>query len=172
MSGLSVSVISSSSFANINLSQKLTEDTKNKLQALGLDPSKYITEAQGQKALIEAQAAQLFQATQAVAQPQHASHIGFVNSIRTEVEALAAQVGVPVGNRDKMIEVLGSIADKITDLKVSAGTDSTKLAQVNDYQSKYTTISNEIAQKESSESKLSGSLQGLANYNKIALGLK
>lgn len=171
MLGLSVSAINSSSFASINLSQKLTEETKNELQALGLDPSKYTTEAQGQKALIEAQAAQSSQATQAVAQPQHASHFGFVSSIRAEVETLAAQVGVSVGSRDKMIEVLGSIADKITDLKISAGTDSTKLAKVNSYQSQYEAISGEILQKQSSESKLTDSLKYLANYNKAALGL-
>ena len=172
MSGLSVNSVNSNNFSvSSSSSQKLTEETKSKLQALGLDPSKYTTEAQGQKALTEAQAAQNSQAAQAGAQHQHAPH-GGESSIKAEVQALAAQIGIPVGSKDKISDILANVSEKISELKASAGNDPTKLAQVNSYQSQYTAISGEIAQKQSSESKLTGSLQGLANYNKIALGLK
>lgn len=170
MSGLSVNSVNNNFSISSSSSQKLTEETKSKLQALGLDPSKYTTEAQGRQALKEAQAAQNSQAAQAGAQPQHAAH-GGESSIKAEVQALAAQVGVPVGSKDKISDILANISKKITELKASAGNDPTKLSQVNDYQSKYNAISGEIAQKQTSESKLTGSLQGLANYNKIALGL-
>lgn len=161
---MSVNAISSSfsaSSASGSSTSQLSEDTKKKLQALGLDPTKYTSEAQAQAAIQEALARQ----TQQPPKPEAVN----MDSIKTEVQELASSMGVTVGSNDKIDDILNNISLKITELQASAGTDSSKLADVNSYQTKYTTIENELSQLKASKS-MTGA-NALANYNKAALGL-
>lgn len=163
MSDLSISAISSNSASNTSKSgsaSALSEDTQKKLKALGLDPTKYTSETQAQTAILEAQSKQ--------EGPKQSGAPG-MSSIQTEIQDLASKMGLPVGNNDKMSDILGVISNKIDDLKAAAGTDVTKLSAVSDYQSQYTAISNELAQMEAAK-KMTGA-SALANYNKAALGL-
>lgn len=175
MSNLSINALSgASSSYSASSSQKLTEETKKKLEALGLDPSKYKTEAEGKAALVGAQTTQTAQAAQSmqVQGQQPPPPPASAQSIKAEVEDLAAKVGVSIGSTDKPNDILTKISDKIAELKAAAGTDQTKLAEVQGYQGQYDTINAEITQMQASKSKISGTLNALANYNKAALGLK
>ena len=160
-----ISSIGSNSVANTSSkssSTALSDDTKKKLQALGLDPSKYTTEAQAQAAITAAQAQQ--QSQQQGAQKPGGSSF---SSIKTEVQDLASKMGINVGNNDKTSDILNNISDKISELKSSAGTDPTKLSELNGYQSQYTSISSELSQLEASHNMTGATV--LSDYNKATL---
>ena len=139
----------------------LSDDTKKKLQALGLDPTKYATEADAEQAIQDATAKQA-----ATKKPDGA---GNFKTIEEEAQALASEMGIPVGQNDKMSDIMDAITAKIDDLQSSAGSDPTKLAQVNDYNSKFSSISSELAQLQASRS-MTGAT-ALGNYNKASQGL-
>jgi len=162
MSNLSVSAVGSIPASSSSSSTALTDATKKKLQDLGLDPSKYNTEALAQAAISQAQTQQQTQKPQ---KPSGSKD----DSIKTEVQDLASKIGVIAGNNDKITDILSKISDKISELQTSAGTDPAKLAEVNSYQSQYTTISSEIAQKEAAKN-MTGAT-AVASYNKVSLGL-
>lgn len=161
MSISSVSSIGSSSSSSTSSStqSQLSEDTIKKLKELGLDPTQYKTEAQAQAAISSAQ-----QATQ---KPQNGANS--YDTIKTEVTDLASQMGVEVGNNDKLDDILDKISTQINVLQASAGDDTEKLADVNNYQSEYAQISSELSQLEAARNMKGAS--ALANYNKAALGL-
>jgi len=157
------SVSSSSSSKTSSTSSVLSNDTKAKLKALGLDPTKYTSESAAQEAITEAQEKQ----QQKTAAPK--SDGSSFTTIKTEVQDLAAKIGITVGTNDKTSDILTKISDQITELKSAAGTDSSKLSAASAYESQYTTISSELSQLESAKNMTGAS--ALANYNKAALGL-
>jgi len=163
MSDFAISAVNnapSSQVSSSNLS-KISEETKKKLIELGLDPSKYTTEAQAQAALIQTQATK----SPAPQKPDNSD----MNTIETKIKDLASLIGVSVGNSDKITDILSNISNKIGELQSSAGTDATKLAEINNYQTQFTDISSELAKAQSSKNMTGAS--ALANYNKAALGL-
>lgn len=158
----SVGSASSTSIASGASSTKLSEDTKKKLKELGLDPSQYSSEA-------EAQAAIAAKEHQKTAGAQKAGGGGDFKRIEEEAQALAAQMGISAGGNDKINDLMDKISNKISELESGAGSDKTKLAQVNDFSNKYTTISNELAQLQAAKN-MTGAT-ALGNYNKASLGL-
>ena len=82
-----------------------------------------------------------------------------------------ASVGVSVGVGDGIEEILDNISAQVSQLQSAAGTDETKIAEATNYETSYASLSSEYSQMEASQSMLSGSLSGLANYNKASLGL-
>lgn len=156
----SVSGAGSSSSSSGASSSKLSEDTKKKLKALGLDPSQYTSEAEAQAAIQEAMAKQTGQ------KPNGAD--GF-KQVEEEAKTLAAQMGISVGNNDKLNDIMDAISSKIGELQASAGSDESKLAQVTDYSNKFSAISSELAQLQAAHN-MTGAT-ALGNYNKAALGL-
>lgn len=141
-------------------SSKLSEDTKKKLRALGLDPTKYTSEAEAQAAIQEAML------KQASHKPKGAD--GF-KAVEEEAKALAAEMGISTSNNDKIGDIMNAISAKISELQSSAGSDASKLAQVNDYSNKFAAISNELNQLKAANN-MTGAT-ALGNYNKAALGL-
>lgn len=160
MSVNAVNSVSSNSASSSSSATKLSQDTINKLKALGLDPSKYTSESQAQQAIKEAQEKQ---------SPQKPSGSNNFSTVKTDVQDLASKMGLVFGSNDKVDDILDAISNKIDELKAGAGTDETKLSQVNDYSNQYSTLSNEIAQMEAAKN-MTGAT-AMANYNKAALGL-
>lgn len=154
------SVSSASSSSSTSSSSALSQETINKLKALGLDPNDYTSETAAQKAIADLQAKQMQQTTGGSSD---------FKTIKTDAEELAAAMGITTGNSDKISDLMDEISDKISELQESAGTDETKLSQVTEYNSQYTTISNELSKLEVSRS-MTGA-NALANYNKASLGL-
>ena len=163
-----INAINSSAVKNTSSSSSgaLSEDTKKKLEALGIDTSNITKETQGKSKLKEAQAAAHAQGHGQ--KPQSASSM---QAIKTEVDALAAKMGVSVGTNDKIDDIFRNISAKISSLQSAAGTDKTKSAEVESYQAEYASISSEYTQMQASQSMLGKSLNALASYNKAALGL-
>lgn len=140
----------------------LTPETKAKLEALGIDTTNIKTEAEGQ-AILKAAEVNPKEIQKAHA-PKGCSSI---DSIRAEAIQLASKVGVSVSGNDKIDDILNKIAYKINELKVSAGHDQNKLAQINQYQSELDLISSEFLSMKSSHAQLSNGMDALASYNKI-----
>lgn len=161
---MSVNAISSASTGSASgfsaSATQLSQDTINKLKALGLDPTKYTSESKAKQAIEEAQAKQA---------PQKPSSTDSFSTLKTEAQDLASQMGVVVGNNDKISDIMDKISTQIYELQSSAGTDETKLSQVNDYSAQYSTLSSELSRLEASQN-MTGAM-ALANYNKAALGL-
>ena len=154
-----------SSSSNSSSAAKISDETKKKLEALGLDPSKYTSEAAAQAAITEAQQAQ--QAQQAQAQPKNSGTS--METIEDSVKNLASKMGVPVGNNDKVDDILGNLSDKISELKTSAGTDETKKTEATAYDNEYFTLNAEYTQATAAQN-MTGAT-AVAVYNKAALGL-
>ncbi|MFA7658935.1 MAG: hypothetical protein WCY19_05840 [Candidatus Gastranaerophilaceae bacterium] len=160
-----VSSVASSSVATSaarSSSSTLSDDTKKKLQALGLDPSKYTSETQAQLAIKDAQEKQEGTKKSGGSNPLE-------SIIKTEVNSLASAMGIEIGSNDKLDDILNKISTQLTTLQASAGTDGTKLSNVNNYQNQFATITSELSQLEAAR-KMTGAT-ALANYNKAALGL-
>lgn len=155
----SVSVASSSSASS---SSALTEDTKKKLEALGIDTSNIKTETEGQQKLKEAQAAQ----ASAQQKPQSNTSMEIVED---NAKSLASKIGAVVGNDDKIDDIFDKISTKISDLKASAGNDETKKSAAEAFDSEYNTLYSEYNRVLSSM-KMTGAT-ALGNYNKVALGI-
>ena len=158
-----ISAVSSNTPTSSNTAATLSDDTKKQLQALGLDPSKYTSEAAAQQAITQAQSQQQEQGAQ-----KSGGSSSFA-SMKSEVQDLASKMGVEVGNNDKIDDILSNISSKIDSLQANAGTDPTKLSDVNGYQAQYSTISAELSQMQAARNMTGAS--ALANYNKAALGL-
>lgn len=156
----SVSSTSSSS------SKPLSEETRKKLEALGIDTTNIKTESEGQTKLKEAQSAQANAQAGGQKPPQGALS---PEKIKEEVEALASKVGVSVGNSDKIEDIMNNISKKISEIKASAKTDPNKLAEAESFESEYTTLSSELSQMKAAQNMTGAS--ALANYNKLMLVL-
>lgn len=160
-----ISSVSSSSAASTNSSSsstsKISEDTKKKLQALGLDPDDYSSEAAAQSAITQAQQKQQSQQT-----PQSNSSM---DSIVTNVKSLASKMGAEIGNNDTPDDMLDKISTKISELTASAGTDESKKSEASVYQSEYDTLKGELDQAKAAMN-MTGAT-ALGNYNKAALNL-
>lgn len=170
MTGQISSISSSSATSSTSTSssaKKLTEETKKKLQDLGVDTTSITTEAQGQIALL--------QALQQAQNREQAHHSGEKNeemqSLKSAAISLASQVGVSVSSTDKLPDILSNIANAINNIQSQAGTDQTKLEQAQGYQNQLDAINaslaNMQAQKQAAQAKISGSMEGLASQNKL-----
>lgn len=147
-------------------SAPLSDATKKKLEALGIDTSKIKTESEGQQKLKEAEAAQASQATQG-----QQSNAGQAQAIKDQASALAASVGVSVSKGDKISDILDHIQTKLSTMNAQAGQDPQKVQELKQYQSEFTVIASEYAslqsQQQASKSQLTGSMDSMAAYNKI-----
>lgn len=161
ISAISGSLVGTSSSGS---STALTDVTKKKLEALGIDTTNIKTESDGQAKLQEAQAAQ------AAAQHQGKHHgTNPMESIEDGAKSLAAQMDIAVGTKDDIGTVFSNISTKIEELQASAGDDQTKKSEVDGYQKQYDTLYREYSQAMAAK-KMTGA-SALANYNKAALGL-
>lgn len=161
-----ISAISSSSVSTSTSSSSatLTDATKKKLEALGIDTTNIKTEADGQEKLKEAQAAQA--AAQQQGKPQGTNPM---ETIQDGAKSLAASMGVAVGSKDDIDTIFSNLSTKITELQASAGDDQTKKSEVDGYQLQYDTLYREYSQAMAAKNMTGAS--ALANYNKAALGL-
>lgn len=171
-----ISSISSSAASSSSSTTTLSSDTKKKLQVLGLDSSKYKTEAQAQEAITQAQSQT--SGTQTVkggcASCTNCGKCGKgsttnISSIQTSAKDLASKMGVSVGTKDELPDILSKISDKISELESSAGSDSTKLSDVDSYKKQFQTLAGKF-EKISASQNMTGA-SALASYNKAALGL-
>lgn len=178
MSVNAISSMSGASFSSSSTSSStaLTDATKKQLESLGIDTSQIKTEAEGQQKLKETQATQASQSGQsAQGQQQQNGASSEIDTIKAQATDLASQLGVSVSDNDKVEDILENISTKLTEMTVQAGNDPQKLQELSQYESQFEMIGGEYlnlqAQKQASQGQLTGSLNNLANYNKIFFNL-
>lgn len=159
-----VSTLMSSSSSS---EQSLTDTTKKKLEALGLDTSNIQTETQGQQKLQEAQQSQSQQQNQGQSQNNNSSQTDLIS----EAKSLAGKVGASISDTDSIDDMISKLSTKISAIKTDAGEDNTKLQQAQQYQSELDSLQNQYTQSQQLQSMLAGSMNAMANANKISLGL-
>lgn len=153
---MSMSVSSISSASASSSSVKLSDVTKKKLEALGVDTTNIKTETQGQNKLKEAQAMSNQQNQQAQGNGVSTQQ----EMVKFEATMLAQKMGIEVSKNDSVSDILSHIQVKLAELKTSAGKDTSMQSEIGQYQSSYDNI------KQSSQS-LSLSMNSMASYNKI-----
>lgn len=162
------SVSGSSSSSASSTSSVLSNETKSKLKALGLDPADYTSESAAKSAIAEATAkkAQEAQQTQSQSKPQRS---GVLETVETNTKELASKMGISISTEDKLADIFDKISTKIDELQASAGTDASKKTDASGYKSEYSILYSEYSQATATQNMTGAS--ALASYNKAALGL-
>lgn len=158
---MSINSISSLTSATSSCStSQLSEETKQKLIALGIDPTNIKTELQAQNIIKQVEALKSQNKTASSTQKGQASN----NEILAAAKQLATQVGVNVSKTDTIDDILDNISAAIG--KMDSKEPNTKY-----YQERLAVIQSEYAQNQMSLSSLNNMMAAVATSNKIALGL-
>lgn len=167
----SISSIFGASFGSSS-GDKLTDATKKKLEELGIDTSNIKTESQGQSVLA---AIKKTKEAEGAKKPEAIGGNAEEESNKTKAKELAAQLNISVAAKDSTIDILNKISVAIDNLKTQAVGDPQKIQEAAKYQAAYDSIVGSVTsmqqQQNASHKKLAGSLDGMALYNKIKLGL-
>ena len=167
---------SSAASSSSTTAPKLTDDTKQKLEALGVDTTTITSEAQGQIALLQAQQQQ---SQQGESGEKHHSGSGKaeMEALKSQATELASKVGVTVSSDEKLPDIMAAIGPALEAKVSAAGNDQTKLAEVQELQTEYSSISSSIsnmqaqhaqsAQASQSSQAINSSLNNMATQNKV-----
>ena len=138
-------------------------ETKKKLEALGIDPSKIRTETEAQKKIKEAEAAQ------ANAQVQHVNFQHPMGEVVEDAKKLASTLGMRVGNVEDVEKLLKDIDKQIKEFEkqVKDDKDDDRKKMVDGVRGVYEQIYAEYQQSIAEQKKITGNLDMLATYNKI-----
>ena len=164
----SIQAISGNSSAKTATDDMLTEKTRRELESYGVNTSKIKTETEGQRVLKEVKAQK---AAEAAEKAKTFSGNSRINELLDDSQDLARRMGVYYGNRDSIERVLENISLKISEMKLYAGENSEKLAQVMAYESEYNDLYKEFKESTSNQTTILNSLSMMSNYTKIALGM-
>jgi hypothetical protein len=163
----SISSISSSTAQQIATSScsnsQLSETTKKRLEALGIDPSTVQTEAQAQILITQAEAAK---------NQQNSSQQGGNSSeqqLMSEAKELATSVGVSVSSSDSLDDIIDKISDQIQVMLNSD--DQSKVSMAQGYQTQLESISDRVSNVQTTQQNIFNSMDMISVSNKYALGL-
>lgn len=161
-------------------SNQISEETRKKLEALGIDTSNIKTEAEAKAKIEEAQ--MMAQASQLQPQIQgnnkseqystQQKDNNSLESIKEDAKALAAQMGISLSQNGSIADYLNKILHKINESNSISGIEKNNNNYTKDYLNQYNNIYKKYQEIQSAQSMITGSLDQLAMYNKIALGLK
>ena len=140
---------------------KLTEATKAKLIALGVDITGIVTESEGQMKLKEAQ----FERVSGKSEQNQKTAEN--DSVLQQARKLAHSLNISYSDRDTVNDLISKISTKINELKAAAGDDSHKNENVKYYQARL----DELEKSYLSQLELSASMSLMSNMNKAFHGL-
>ena len=95
----------------------LSNATKQKLEAMGINPSSVTSESEAQQKIKEAQAAQGAQ----IAQPAINNSM---ETVEKNARSLASEIEVNIGEDTKLDDIMNAISAKISEKRAEAGDDS------------------------------------------------
>ena len=138
-------------------------ETKQKLEALGIDASKIKTETEAQQKIKEAESAQANAQVQSV----HFQHP--MGEVIEDAKKLAETLGMRVGNVEDVEKLLKDIDKQIKEFEkqVKDDKDDERKKMVDGVRGVYEQIYTEYQQSISEQKKITGNLDMLATYNKI-----
>lgn len=144
----------------------LSAATKQKLEALGIDPSSVTSEAQAQALISQAEATQH-------QQNANSENNGGGNSseqeLMSEAKSLATAVGASVSSDDTLDDIISNIDTKIQAMLNSGDENQFKLAQ--GYQSQLASLSERADTVTSTQNNIFNAMNMVSVSNKYALGL-
>lgn len=146
-------------------SNELSEETKAKLQALGIDPTTVSSEAEAQSLI--GQVESMSKTDQARPQSNSSDQ-----SLLTRAQELAEDVGVKVSQRDTTDEICKKIAEKLEQLAAQYGNDSAMMSTIQDYQRELAGIDSRYSKTIEPDKSIFAAMNVISASNKYALGLK
>ncbi|CCY63294.1 unknown [Clostridium sp. CAG:967] len=164
----SISSLSSAQAGAVSTYQNntLSAATKQKLEALGIDPSSVTSEAQAQALISQAEATQH-------QQNANSENNGGGNSseqeLMSEAKSLATAVGASVSSDDTLDDIINNIDTKIQAMLNSGDENQFKLAQ--GYQSQLASLSERADTVTSTQNNIFNAMNMVSVSNKYALGL-
>ena len=164
----SISSLSSAQAGAVSTYQNntLSAATKQKLEALGIDPSSATSEAQAQALISQAEATQH-------QQNANSENNGGGNSseqeLMSEAKSLATAVGASVSSDDTLDDIINNIDTKIQAMLNSGDENQFKLAQ--GYQSQLASLSERADTVTSTQNNIFNAMNMVSVSNKYALGL-
>ena len=140
---------------------KLSEATKAKLIALGVDITGIVSELEGQMKLAEAQMERLSGSSN----NNHKNTEN--NSVLTQARALAHDLSISYTDNDTVDDLIYKITAKINELKVAAGDDIDKSSKVSSFEKRL----DELKNSQLSQLQLNASMNLMSNMNIAFHGL-
>lgn len=169
MSITSVSSLTSSYASSDLQSSKISESTKRKLQALGIDYTSVTSETQAQTLISAAQMKQQVQKTNN--QDSSKNTCSSESELISRAKSLASQMGVSVSSNESLTEILSSLSAKISSMSSQAAGDSSKIRDLQRFQSELSSIQSQYSTVQQSENSMYTAMNYTATMNKYALGL-
>ena len=146
-------------------SDELSTLTKQKLEALGIDPSSVTSEAQAQTLIAQAEAAK--QQNNAGQQQQGGN--SSEQELLSEAKSLAKSVGVTVSSNDSLDDMIDKISSKIQIMLNS--NDKSQVSTAQDYQAQLASISDKANSISNTQQNIFNAMDMISLSNKYALGL-
>lgn len=144
-------------------SQKLSETTRAKLLALGIDPTNVTSEAEAKTLIQNAQ-----NKRQTVNKTENSSGKTVCASeceVLTKAKNLARKLGVSIKEESPLDEILQTLSDKINELADG------EAANTKEYQGELNSIKSEYSSIQQNQNSMFSMLNMTANVNKFMLGL-
>ena len=170
MSSTVSSVSTTTSSTSTTTTNQISEATKRKLEALGIDASNVTSEAQAQSLIAAKETEQSFQDS-LTASTQDSSSDSSESTLISEAKALAEQLGVTVASDDTFDDITAEINDAIEKLIDKAGSDPIALQRANSYQMQLAQLSSQYSSVSTSNSSIYAAMSAQAASNKYMLGL-
>ena len=164
----SISSIGSSmamSGAYITPSNQLSEATKAKLEALGIDPTTVTSEAEAQSLIAQVES----MSKTDKARPQSGSSD---MALLTKAKELAEDVGAKVSERDNLDDICKKISEKIEQLAQQYASDPVAMNKLADYQRELSSIDSRYSSKIDTQDSIFAAMNMISASNKYALGLQ
>ncbi|MFI3300176.1 MAG: hypothetical protein R3Y28_02025 [Candidatus Gastranaerophilales bacterium] len=165
----SISAISSAASTSYSASttSSLSETTKERLEALGIDSTGVTSEAEAQTLIQEASAGEMGQSGSQPPPPPPASE----TELLSEATELANSVGVTVEDSDTVETLCSKISAEISSLMAVSAEDPTMMSEIQEYQTALASLTADYTTSSSSQSSMFAGMESIATSNKYALGL-
>jgi len=156
---------SSAASEAVTKKSSLSNDTKAKLEALGITATEGMTESEAQAKIAEAQ--QKETGNQDDEQQRNSSEAEII----ADAKALAAKVGVTVASDADVSEILDDIGAELEVMLEEAENNPAILSQLSEYLSELTNLDDQYSTIQNSQSGMYAAMNMVSTNNKIALGL-
>lgn len=142
----------------------LKEETKKKLEALGIDPSTVTSEAEARKKIQEAQAAQ----AAAIVTEADGVKANPIQQVFSDVKDLAERMGIKTGSEQNLQSMFAEINKKITSFERGAEFNiKDKDATVSDLRDEFKELYSTYANAKMAQARITGDMGLIAEYNKM-----
>lgn len=157
---------SSAASEAVTKKSSLSNDTKARLEALGITATEGMTESEAQAKIAAAE-----QRDNAQNEGREQQGNSSEAEIMADVKSLAAKVGVSVASDEDVVDILDDIAAELEVMLEEAETNPAILSQLSTYLSELTSLDDQYQSIQNSQAGMYSAMNMISTNNKIALGL-